>query len=383
MNFNKLLAIILVSAIALGFLSICAETIVDRDAISYWAAGQLLLHHQNPYDWTTVLRTERSAHFKDVDPLIMRNPPYALFLVLPLGFVSAPVAGAIWSLLSVVCIMISISALWKIVGDPSQPVPLLSNAFAPVLGGIAMGQSSAIMLVGLTGFLRWHRTRPFAAGASLVLAAYKPHILLVFFAVVMCWVITTGSYRILAGSAIAAVATLGAALYFDPAILTDYLPILHQAINSPTSSLSSLLRASIDPGAAWLQYVLLAVSVVWALWYFFRNRNRWQWSREGLTLIVISVWSVPYGFICDEIVVLPVIMAANLWMSRRERSLLPFILLTSTAISLMVFRVSALAAYNWTATAWLGWYLFAAIDTGTIALPGRALLSAQPSSPRF
>ena len=35
----------------------------DRDFIAYWAAGQQLAHHANPYDSTEVLRIEHAAGY--------------------------------------------------------------------------------------------------------------------------------------------------------------------------------------------------------------------------------------------------------------------------------------------------------------------------------
>ena len=57
----------------------------QRDFISYWAAGQQLVHGANPYDGDAVLRIESRVGFDRVEPLIMRNPPLAFLLAWPLG----------------------------------------------------------------------------------------------------------------------------------------------------------------------------------------------------------------------------------------------------------------------------------------------------------
>src|SRR5271170_6813297 len=63
------------------------------DFVEYWAAGHQLVHHANPYDADAILRLEHAAGFPaDEGALIMANPPWALPLVLPLGFLG-PRAG--------------------------------------------------------------------------------------------------------------------------------------------------------------------------------------------------------------------------------------------------------------------------------------------------
>ena len=52
----------------------------QKDYISYWAAGQLLVRHANPYDADVVFRLEKAAGFTEPHPLVMRNPPHALLL---------------------------------------------------------------------------------------------------------------------------------------------------------------------------------------------------------------------------------------------------------------------------------------------------------------
>src|SRR5262245_29355394 len=79
----------------------------QKDYISYWAAGQLLVRNGNPYDADAVFEWEKSAGFTEPHPLVMRNPPYALLLALPLGLLP-PVAGVVvWSIGIVAALMIA------------------------------------------------------------------------------------------------------------------------------------------------------------------------------------------------------------------------------------------------------------------------------------
>src|SRR6202789_3240804 len=59
-----------------------------RDFVVYWATGQQLVHHANPYDNDAMMRIERGAGLPgQYGVLFMRNPPWALPLTLPLGLI--------------------------------------------------------------------------------------------------------------------------------------------------------------------------------------------------------------------------------------------------------------------------------------------------------
>ena len=75
-----------------GFLvAILAAGITDkyaanRDFIEYWAAGQQLVQHQNPYDLAATLRLERGVGMMENDPQVTFSPPVALGVIGPSWF---------------------------------------------------------------------------------------------------------------------------------------------------------------------------------------------------------------------------------------------------------------------------------------------------------
>jgi hypothetical protein len=352
---KQAIVILIVAAAVLPILALSAGSIVKRDAISYWAAGRLLIHHQNPYDAAAVLQLERSVGFTASNPLVMRNPPWALFLVLPLGLFSAPVAGVVWMLVVVTCLVVSVNLLWSMYGDGS-PLPLVFYAFAPIFACVTAGQTSAILLLGMTGFLKFHKAdsllRQSLAGACLVLVAAKPHLLLPFFAVMLFWMLTRkrASAIFLGGAAGLSVAVV-LAISLDRHILSDYLPVLMRGGEAITPNASALLRVA-HPQAAWLQYVLTLCACIFAVWYFFKHRAEWDWQRHGPLLLVLSIWAAPYCWLSDEVLVLPAIM------SIRQR--VPYYVLNAAIFLPIVLNLDFRTwAYAWTATAWLGWYLLA------------------------
>src|ERR1700728_3727363 len=119
----------------LGILTfgVTSRDVTERDFISYWAAGQQLMHGASPYDIEAVRNLERAEGGGKNQPLlVMRNPPVAFFLALPLGLVSPKIGLSLWLLVLLASLSISIWVLWLLNGRPDNRYHLLGYAFAPV-----------------------------------------------------------------------------------------------------------------------------------------------------------------------------------------------------------------------------------------------------------
>src|SRR5260370_42447716 len=68
----------------------CATNV--NDFVAYWSAASLITHGQNPYASDAVLSLEKKVGFMGSAPLIMRNPPWIVPIIAPLGFLSFGVA---------------------------------------------------------------------------------------------------------------------------------------------------------------------------------------------------------------------------------------------------------------------------------------------------
>ncbi|MEO6966655.1 MAG: hypothetical protein ABI076_12295 [Acidobacteriaceae bacterium] len=103
----RVLAAGVLLAVCAGILSLAmtSDNAANRDIVSYWAAGQRLVHGADPYSAGAILELEKSAGWHAARPLIMRNPPFAQFLTITLGFVGAKVGAVLWSLLILVCLL--------------------------------------------------------------------------------------------------------------------------------------------------------------------------------------------------------------------------------------------------------------------------------------
>lgn len=329
----------------------------SKDYISYWSAGKLLIHHANPYSRPDVLAVERAHGFSETRPLMMRNPPWALFLTAPLGLGSPSIGLFFWTLAAAGCIVAFIRLL-KVPPEDRAFVFL----FAPTIAVFRIAQTSPFLLLGFSLFLYLHRRRPFLAGASLLFMAIKPHLFLVFWAVLLADSLYRRSLVVFAGLAAALVAATTFAMGFNAHIWQHYFAMLRGSdLDSeffPTTSM--MFRLLIHPQAIWLLFVPSAVGIVWGLWYYIRNRHVWHWGTHGMLLMLVTVLVSPYSWFPDEIVLLPALAFAITFPHRRARSLELLVVINLAAILVLMAgnRSIVSTVYLWTPSAWLVWFLY-------------------------
>jgi uncharacterized membrane protein (UPF0127 family) len=353
---------------ALTIVGFCASVFENHaagtsDFVEYWASGQQLAHRANPYDRDAILRLERSAGFPFGDTvLVMGNLPSALPLVLPLGFLDPTIADLLWTLLQLGCLVASVRMVWIMQGGPKNQLHWLGYSFAPALACLLSGQVSIFVLLGLALFLRLHRSRPFLAGVSLWLCLLKPHLFLPFGIVLIVWAIITRRYKLLAGTAAALVVSTAIVLILDPLVWVHYWRMMStlRIDRLPIPCLSIMLRRGISPNTTWLQYLPAAFGCMWALAYFRRHREEWDWMEHGSLLMVVSVLVAPYAWLMDQAILIPALLHAAYL--TRSRSIVAILALASAVIEISALRGMLLLRsefYLWTAPAWLAWYLYA------------------------
>ena len=348
------------------FFGLSSKSAANRDFIEYWAAGQQLTHHANPYDGEAILRLQREAGFDGSKPKITFSPPVAFFLVWPLGLVSARAGVILWTLALLSSIAISIWILWIINGRRASRFHLLGYLFAPILACLMAGQLGTFLLLGVVLFHYFHQSQPFLAGATLLPCALKPHLFLPCAIVLFLWSIDRKQYRILAGFATTLLATCALTLAFNIHVWSQYSQMMSSTgvLNAFVPTLSGTLRFLIDRNAVWLQFLPEAGGCIWAVWYFWTRRSRWDWTNQGLLLLLVSVACTPYAWFSDEAVLLPVVLAALYRAADSGRSLLPLGLIGGAALIEVLAIVKMTSPfYLWTVPAWLAWYLYA-VRTG-------------------
>lgn len=334
----------------------------SHDFVEYWASGQLLIHHANPYDAAALEKLEHSAGFPDGAPtLIMGNPPSAMLLVLPLGMVNAIPGEWLWLMLQLASLAASVHLVRQTLGLPRGPLQLLVFGFAPVLSCLLAGQISVFLLLGLVLFLRWHKSRPFFSGAALWLCLLKPHLFLPFGVVLLLWIVKQRRYRTLAGVGASLGISSAIATAMDLHIWTQYRSMMGEEridrLGLPC--ISTMLRQVMYPHTFWVQALPAALGCTWAVYYFMRRHGEWDWLEHGSILILVSILVAPYSWFMDQAILIPALLLGL--SSTRSRTWIAVLALMSAVIEIAAFRGIMLLSpfYLWTAPAWLLWFLIA------------------------
>jgi len=375
-------AIVLLSSLALAFVALFLSVVSSaskiagtRDFVAYYATGRQLIQHANPYDPDAIRRIERASGLSQDVVLIMRNPPWALPLAWPLGLAGVRVASLLWSLMLLACLVFSVQLIHKMNGSPPNQIHWLGFCFTPALICLTMGQTALFPLLGVTLFLRYHQTHPFWAGASLWLCTLKPHLLLPFAVTLLVWIVVTRSYQILAGPAVAMAVSCLLTLAIYPAAFTRYTELMRSpsVVLEFVPCLSDVIRFAIDKHAVWLQYLPGALCSIWAVWYYWRRREGWDWLENGSVLLLISLVSAPYLYLYDQAIAIPALIRASYKV--RYRNLLLVLIGFFVIIGLQSAKenVSSLG-YVWTSPAWLIWYFLA-------SAPGKVRAIGSESAP--
>ncbi|HEY3706801.1 MAG TPA: glycosyltransferase family 87 protein [Terracidiphilus sp.] len=335
----------------------------ERDFISYWAAGKLAVSRGNPYDPAAVRGLETGAGREANAPvLVMRNPPVALPLVAPLGFLSAKNGLVVWLAALIGCVGASIWMIWRMQGRPQSSWHLVAIGFAPTLACLMAGQFGIFLLLGVVLFLYFGESRPALAGAALLLCALKPHLFVPVAIPLVLWIVIGRRVRLASGFAGALIAALGMAWLIDPQAIAQYVGFMRsgEATAERIPALSVALRFAISPPSTWIQFVPLALACVWAAWYFWTRREGWNWRDHGLLVLLVAAVCTPYGFLTDESMLLPAVLAGVYGAEARGRSLIPIAGIAAAALVELLAGVEIKTFYFlWTTPAWLGWYLYA------------------------
>jgi hypothetical protein len=349
------------TTLLLGTMPLIRALAASRDYLVYWATGQQLAHHANPYDAEQMGRLEHQAGLTVVGSYYMRNPPWALPLAYPLGFIPERVGALPWSLLLLGVLAVSVWMICRTLGAGKPEIAMLGYCFPPALIAVVMGQTSLLLLLGLVLFLRLHRRRPYLAGASLWLCTLKPHLLVPFGLVLLVWIVRNRNYKIVAGLGGALLASCALTEWIDPAAWQQYLQWAH---NSGIQTefipcLGVLVRQWISPTTGWLAFVPAVLASCWAVGFYWSRQERWDWLEDGGVLLLVSIFVAPYSWIWDQALALPALLhSAYRTTSRRTLGALGVLYLL---IQVMQFTgvPQRSALYLWPALAWPVWSFIA------------------------
>jgi hypothetical protein len=364
---RRLAAAAIVAAGACFILGIYALTIDDknatgRDYIQYWAAGQQIAHHANPYDIGAIYRLEKSRGLEEDSPKVTFSPPVAFWFALPLGYMGAKAGLLSWLAVLLACAGLAMWVLWMMHGRPDSRLHVFVFGFPPILACLMAGQLGIFFLLGVALFLWLHKRRPWLAGAALLGCALKPHLFLPCLVVLVLWSVRRRSFAAIGGFVAALAVSCGLTLALDGQAWQQYFGMMRstRVLDVFIPTIAVALRFAIDPAAHWIEFVPEALACAWAVWYYTTRRDRWEWGREGLLVLLVGAVCTPYSFFTDQAVLFPAILAG---MYAAGKNVGAWVLLALIVAGGLVGVVAAIQLpspfYLWTAPAWLAWYLYA------------------------
>ena len=306
---------LLLIAFMLGVLVVvgmgAAATLPVQDLAQYWAGAHLVTI--NPYSQELVASFERTSGLAAQGiPMVMRNPPQALLLVLPLRFLNYPLAFALWDLMSIVLIAGCARAAYSLVESKSSLSPaLLSLLFGPTAALLMLGQIVVLVLLAVTLFLLFvQRKKDWLAGAALFLAIPKPHLLFLFIAAVVLWTVTQKRWAVIISALLTTTLASIAIVLINPHVFTQYFAFVREFSRetTPYPNLGGILYTL--SGRHSLAYVPFLLAILWFAVYWIRHHRAWDWNDHGVTVLIVSVVCSYYSFAFDQIVVLPALIIA-------------------------------------------------------------------------
>lgn len=308
------------------------------DFFPYWAAGKLNLSGENPYDpqKKDSLLVDLGGQASSTYPIaIMLNPPWAVSIVMPFSLLNYPLSRVAWLLVSIGLIILCAQLCWGFYHGPPNKfwfAWVIVILFGPTISVLEVGQISSLLLSGITGFLYFaeFRKNDWAAGAALALVAIKPQVILVFWLALLFWVIYQRRWIILISCAATIVLLTLIAMIFNPHIISQYLTMVKTGYITElaTPTIGAYLRYFwLGTDKFWLQFVAPAVGGLWFLYYWRIHQASWKWIDTLPILLLVSQVSAPYTYTYDQVILLPAILQAVIWLVRDWKRWLNLILL--------------------------------------------------------
>jgi hypothetical protein len=222
--------------------------------------------------------------------------------------------------------LVSVQQLWCVYGGAvtrSRTPWVLAVTYVPTIFVLIIGQISPVMLAALTGFLYFHdRENFFAAGASAAILSIKPHLLYLVLIVLVLWVWRVRQWRIVSGALLVGFTIVVVPLLIDPQIYSQYLALYQITdILRPSDWLTPTLRTTtrvfIGPTHAWLQFAPSLAGVIWVVFHWYRQKDHWDWPEQLPCIVLVSVVTSFFAWTYDQVVFLPAIIEAAIWIKRQ------------------------------------------------------------------
>ncbi|HEY7175743.1 MAG TPA: glycosyltransferase family 87 protein [Micromonosporaceae bacterium] len=287
-----------------------SNTMRVEDFGAYWTGTKAALAGTNAYDADNLLPRQQEIEPDRTQPVAAWSPPWTFTAFAPFAPLDFAVARWVWRFVQIGTVFAAVAALWGVYrGPPGKLIWAWSAALMwyPTLQTLGLGQHSNLVLLGVAGWLAFHTAdRPFAAGACLAVVLVKPQNVYLLGLLGVVWTLDRRAWRVAAGAVAGAAAFTLLTLAVNPRVFHDYVSALAARPPSYTvpPTVGMLLRMLFGESNFWLVFLPPLVGVMWALWYYVRNRSAWDWAERLPVVIFVSCITSPYGWMYDQVLFL-------------------------------------------------------------------------------
>jgi len=183
-------------------------------------------------------------------------------------------------------------------------------------------QIDPLVLLGIVGFLHFQeRKQWWLAGLALALIAIKPHLVYVFWVALIVWIVEKRQWRVILGGAAGGAVVIIIPLMFVLGIFAQYFGLYStNAVPKPfdwkTPTLSTALGLIFGLDNLWVRYVPPALTLIWFIFYWRKQRIDWNWTEQMPLLLLVSQATTVFAWVWDQILLLPVLISGAVWATR-------------------------------------------------------------------
>lgn len=305
--------------VVIAFISV-PQFFGEIDLLQYWAGAKLLSQGTNPYAPSEILSLQQQVTTYGDLPILLWNPPFIFPFILPLALLSFQTATWVWFIFSTCLaglgVEISMLPFRRRLRERRWVIPiLLCTAFYyPVLLTLHFGQSSHILLLALAGYLaltfrEGRLSDGFQAGLVLSVTLIKPHLLHLVYVFVFVDAVRFSRWRTVKGFVLGAVILGAIATLIYPPAFSSYLKTLSAPpIYWRTPTLGSWLQSLSGMHEPVVRLLPTLFAQFLLLTVLMRARGRTFTPSLVYLLIPISLLTAPYGWVYDQVLLLPSIL---------------------------------------------------------------------------
>lgn len=347
------LGVLVFSTISASGRSLTVEPIhLTTDFVEYWAAARLILAGDNPYSPEKMLHLQRSVGWKKDSPLLMWNPPWVLFFLLPFGFFNYQTGLLAWLMFQTFIILFCARRLWHLYGGAPKHYRiawLISLSFLPTLFVLALGQIGPMVLLGVVAFLHFQEMNRWRyAAAALILILVKPHLIYLFWLALALWIWSKRRWHFLCWMVVLLISATLIPFILNPSIFAHYLELYQLSnVTRPfdweTPTMGRALRALLGDKHLFLQLLPSMFASFWFFLYWKRHQTDWDWAEEMPLLLLVSLSTTFFSWTFDLVVLLPAVLQAAIWLQSSPRTLRWLTLICYLAVNLLTATLLLMA----------------------------------------